>query len=88
MIVSVSRIGLERSSFGSAAIYLAKLAAACTYPSDRTYRVFAQGEQMSEGAREAGRFIVFLSYSRDDLNFADQLEAALQSHKYDVAIDR
>jgi WD40 repeat protein len=43
---------------------------------------------MSEGAREAGRVNVFLSYSRDDLNFADQLEAALHSHKYDVAIDR
>ena len=43
---------------------------------------------MSEGAREAGRLTVFLSYSRDDLNFADQLEAALQSQKYDVAIDR
>ena len=43
---------------------------------------------MSEEAREAGRLTVFLSYSRDDLNFADQLEAALQSHKYDVAIDR
>ncbi len=43
---------------------------------------------MSEGAREAGRLTVFLSYSRDDLNFADQLEAALQSHKYDVTIDR
>ena len=43
---------------------------------------------MSEVARETGRLTVFLSYSRDDLNFADQLEAALQSHKYDVAIDR
>jgi hypothetical protein len=43
---------------------------------------------MSEGAREAGRLTVFLSYSRDDLNFADQLEAALQAHKYDVALDR
>src|SRR5208282_1000770 len=43
---------------------------------------------MSDGAREDGRLAVFLSYSRDDLNFADQLEAALQSLKYDVAIDR
>ena len=43
---------------------------------------------MSEEAREAGRPTVFLSYSRDDLSFADQLEAALQSHKYDVAMDR
>ena len=43
---------------------------------------------MSEEVREAARLTVFLSYSRDDLNFADQLEAALQAHKYDVAIDR
>jgi hypothetical protein len=43
---------------------------------------------MSKEAREAGRLAVFLSYSCDDLGFADQLEAALQSHKYDVAIDR
>src|SRR5689334_6364321 len=43
---------------------------------------------MSEGTREARRFAIFLSYSRDDLDFADQLDAALQSHKYDVAIDR
>jgi hypothetical protein len=42
---------------------------------------------MSEEAREAGRLTVFLSYSRDDLSFADQLEAALLSHRY-VAIDR
>src|SRR5687768_9314830 len=43
---------------------------------------------MSEGAREASLLTLFLSYSRDDLNFADQIEAALQSYKYDVAIDR
>jgi WD40 repeat protein len=43
---------------------------------------------VSEGAHEAGRLAVFLSYSRDDLNFADQLEAALRSYTYDVAIDR
>jgi len=43
---------------------------------------------MPEEVPEAGRLTVLLSYSRDDLNFADQLEAALQSHKYDVAIDR
>ena len=43
---------------------------------------------MPEEVPEAGRLTVLLSYSCDDLNFADQLEAALQSHKYDVAIDR
>ena len=43
---------------------------------------------MSEGPREARHLAIFLSYSRDDLDFADQLDAALQSHKYDVAIDR
>ena len=43
---------------------------------------------MSEEAREASLLTLFLSYSRDDLSFADQIEAALQSYKRDVAIDR
>src|SRR5262245_53130482 len=43
---------------------------------------------MSEGAREAGSLTVFISYSRDDLDFADQLDAALKIYKYDVTLDR
>jgi WD40 repeat protein len=43
---------------------------------------------MSEGAREAGSLTVFISYSRDDLDFADQLDAALKIYKYEVALDR
>src|SRR5262245_28386094 len=43
---------------------------------------------MSEGAREAGSLTVFISYSRDDLDFADQLDAALKIYKYDIALDR
>jgi hypothetical protein len=31
---------------------------------------------------------VFISYSRDDLAFADQLDAALRLHKFDVVLDR
>jgi WD40 repeat protein len=38
--------------------------------------------------RDASKLKVFISYSRDDLKFADQLDAALQTHHYDVAIDR
>jgi DNA-binding beta-propeller fold protein YncE len=43
---------------------------------------------MSEGTREAGSLTVFISYSRDDLDFADQLDAALKIYKYDVTLDR
>src|SRR5262249_57139941 len=43
---------------------------------------------MSEGTRETGNLTVFISYSRDDLDFADQLDAALQLHKYGITIDR
>jgi len=31
---------------------------------------------------------VFISYSRDDLAFADQLDAALRLHKFGVVLDR
>jgi TIR domain len=31
---------------------------------------------------------VFISYSRDDLAFADQLDAALQAYGYETFIDR
>jgi hypothetical protein len=37
---------------------------------------------------ETGKLNVFISYSRDDLDFADQLAAALGLHDFDIAIDR
>ncbi len=37
---------------------------------------------------ETGRLRVFISYSRDDFDFADQLVAALELTGFDVAIDR
>jgi hypothetical protein len=37
---------------------------------------------------ERGKLRIFISYSRDDLNFADQLETALRFHRYEVALDR
>jgi hypothetical protein len=43
---------------------------------------------MPEGTHETGSLTVFISYSRDDLDFADQLDAALKLHKYNVTIDR
>ncbi len=59
---------------------------------------------MGEGARDAaglerpgaggsteaqsGRLRVFISYSRDDIDFADQLEAGLTVTGFDVAMDR
>src|SRR5262245_22563633 len=43
---------------------------------------------MVEGKSEANKLSVFISYSRDDLAFADQLDAALNLHQYDVSLDR
>src|SRR5262245_15533131 len=43
----------------------------------------------SEGEESgAGPLNVFISYSRDDFDFADQLAAALGLHDFRVAIDR
>src|SRR5262245_34566491 len=39
-------------------------------------------------AASAGRLNVFISYSRDDIAFADQLAAALSVLNFDVVIDR
>lgn len=36
----------------------------------------------------AGKLRVFISYSRDDLDFADQLDAALDLYAFDCTIDR
>src|SRR5215510_10649772 len=43
---------------------------------------------MALGRDEARRVDVFISYSREDIDFADQLEAAPRSHKFEVTIDR
>ncbi|NJM56128.1 MAG: toll/interleukin-1 receptor domain-containing protein [Verrucomicrobiae bacterium] len=46
-------------------------------------------EQSRTGARAAGDALsVFISYSRDDLAFADQLVAALKLYGFDPTIDR
>jgi TPR repeat protein len=37
---------------------------------------------------DTGRLRVFISYSRDDANFADQLEAALDTYGFETSIDR
>lgn len=43
---------------------------------------------MAENAREAGKLGVFISYSRDDLLFADQLDLALELAGFDPKLDR
>ncbi|HWE20466.1 MAG TPA: TIR domain-containing protein [Hyphomicrobiaceae bacterium] len=43
---------------------------------------------MAEGKGEAGRLAVFISYSRDDLQFADQLDATLGIGGFETVIDR
>jgi WD40 repeat protein len=43
---------------------------------------------MVEGKSDANQLRVFISYSRDDLAFADQLDAALNLHQYEVSLDR
>src|SRR5215470_1503220 len=37
---------------------------------------------------DKGKLLVFISYSRDDANFADQLEAALDTYGFETSIDR
>jgi hypothetical protein len=43
---------------------------------------------MAEEPQEGGKLNVFISYSRDDLGFADQLDAALGVAGFGVTIDR
>jgi hypothetical protein len=43
---------------------------------------------MAEAAGQGGKLNVFISYSRDDLAFADQLRVALQGFGFGVTIDR
>ena len=43
---------------------------------------------MAEAAQQGDKLNVFISYSRDDLDFADQLRAALLGYDFTVTIDR
>jgi hypothetical protein len=43
---------------------------------------------MTEAAQQGGRLKVFISYSRDDIAFADQLYAALGAFDFELTIDR
>ena len=43
---------------------------------------------MAESARQGDKLNVFISYSRDDLAFADQLDAALGFAGFGTTIDR
>jgi hypothetical protein len=40
------------------------------------------------GSPDKGKLRVFISYSRDDLDFADQLNAALEACAFECFIDR
>ncbi len=41
-----------------------------------------------ENAAAAGKLHVFISYSRDDLDFADQLDFALRLQGFETSLDR
>ena len=43
---------------------------------------------MANVTREADKLNVFISYSRDDLEFADQLDAALDGTGFNATVDR
>jgi TIR domain len=40
------------------------------------------------GSPDKGKLCVFISYSRDDADFADQLDAALDAYGFETRIDR
>jgi hypothetical protein len=46
------------------------------------------GGSVAQAAQPNGKFNVFVSYSRDDLAFADRLRAALLAYEFAVTIDR
>jgi Tfp pilus assembly protein PilF len=50
--------------------------------------VFVRRFPVAASGSADDRVNVFISYSRDDLAFADQLDAALRLHKLDVVFDR
>src|SRR5262245_56855716 len=45
-------------------------------------------QQASRPDADRGKLRVFISYSRDDLDFADQLNAALELYGFECVIDR
>jgi TPR repeat protein len=45
-------------------------------------------QQASAASSDRGKLRVFISYSRDDLKFADQLDAALNTYGFECLIDR
>jgi hypothetical protein len=47
-----------------------------------------EGGRMAGAAGQDGKLNVFISYSRDDLKFADQLRAALLGYYFTITIDR
>jgi hypothetical protein len=56
---------------------------------EQSAQAFArEGRSMAEATRHGDKLNVFISYSRDDLAFADQLRVALQGFGFGVAIDR
>jgi TIR domain len=46
------------------------------------------GDVVGEALTKAEKLRVFISYSRDDLTFADQLDAALGLHDFKIVTDR
>ena len=57
-------------------------------PRNRLGFLALRGRSMAESARRGGKLNVFISYSRNDLAFADQLRVALQGFGFGVTIDR
>jgi TIR domain len=53
----------------------------------QSFRYFGGGV-VGEALTKAEKLRVFISYSRDDLAFADQLDAALGLHDFKIVIDR
>src|SRR5271163_5180388 len=47
-----------------------------------------RGRPMAGAAQQGDKLNVFISYSRDDIAFADQLRAALLGYDFAVTIDR
>jgi hypothetical protein len=48
----------------------------------------AEPVAIPESGQPRGKFRVFISYSRDDIDFADQLDATLRLASFDTSIDR
>lgn len=61
---------------------------AANEPSASQPETVAPAQASRPQAADAGKLRVFISYSRDDLDFADQLEAALKTCGFDCVLDR